>query len=151
MTLRIFGYFCLSVISGGILFAAFTLAWFAGDRRLPVEILQTDVLTPVVKPGGKLVVSVRVRYLRECKGHIDRALYDSHTHRFWLPDIDYERPPQGLGEFTYTTEIDVPDFFGSGPAEFRGVPTYACNPLQRYYWPITRDDIVVPFEVESPQ
>ncbi|AWN43186.1 hypothetical protein [Methylobacterium durans] len=151
MSLRIFGYFCLAVISSAILLAAGTLAWFAADRKLPVEIVSTDVLTPVVKPGGKLIVQTRIRYLRECNTHVDRAIYDSHTHRRFLPDIDYERPPQGLGEFTYTSEIDVPDFFGSGPAEFRAVPIYACNPLQRYYWPITRDDIVVPFEVESPQ
>lgn len=147
MGLRIFGYVCLTIISGAILSAAGVLAWFIADRKVPVELVRSEVLTPSVSPGGKLVIRQTLRYLRDCKAHIDRALYDDHTHRVFLPDIDYERPPQGLGEFTVTFEIDVPDWFEAGDGEYRAAPLYACNPVQRHYWPITRDETVIRFKI----
>lgn len=151
MSLRILGYLCLSVITGAILATGGLLAWFIADRRPPVELVRSELVTPVVKPGDKLVIRNTVRYLRDCKGHIDRALYDSRTHRAFLPDVDYERPLQGLGEFTYTTELDVPSYFESGPAHFRAVPSYYCNFVHTYYWPIERPEVIMRFEVASPQ
>ena len=31
--------------------------------------------------------------------------------------------------------------------ERRAAPLYACNPLQRHYWPITRDATVIRFQI----
>ena len=96
MGLRLFGYACLGIISAAILATAGTLAWFIADRGLPVEVSETTVLTPVVKPGGKLVIRQRLIYIRNCSAYVDRALFDAHTHRAILPPVRYERPPQGL-------------------------------------------------------
>ena len=38
----------------------------------------------------------------------------------------------------------MPLNFRSGPAEYRALPSYFCNPLQRYYWPITRPETIIP-------
>ena len=56
MAVRLFGYACLGIISGAILATAGVLAWFIADRGLPVEVPETTVLTPMVKPGGRLCI-----------------------------------------------------------------------------------------------
>lgn len=147
MMLRILGLTCLSLLSASILFIAGLLAWFAADRAMPVEVLSSEVLTPRVRPGDKLVIRQRVRYFRNCSAHVDRLLNDIHTHREFLRDIDYEYPPLGLGTRTITFEEDVPMNFGPGPGEYRAAPSYACNPLQKYYWPISRPETVLRFEI----
>ena len=147
MTLRVFGYFTLTLICGTILTVAGTFAWFAGDRAIPVEVLSSQVLTPRVRPGDKLVIRQRVRYLRNCAAHVDRALYDAHTHREFLRDVDYDQPPLGLGTKTITFEEDVPANFKGGTGEYRALPSYSCNPLQKYYWPITRPETLLRFEI----
>lgn len=147
MMLRILGLTCLSLVSASILSTAGTLAWFAADRSVPVEVLSSEVLTPRVRPGDKLVIRQRVRYIRNCSAHVDRLLNDSHTHREFLRDIDYEYPPLGLGTRTITFEEEVPANFGPGPGEYRAAPSYACNPLQKYYWPISRPETVLRFDI----
>lgn len=149
MSLRFFGYFCLTVICTAILGTASLLAYYAADRQVPVDVLETEVLTPVVKPGGKLIVRQVVRYGRECRGHVDRALYDSATHRKWLADVDYERPPRGLGDHTITFVEDVPSYFEAGPASYRATPVYSCNLVHQYFWPLTRGDTVIRFTIEG--
>jgi hypothetical protein len=149
MSLRIFGYACLMVICAAILGAASLLAYYAADRQVPVDVLESEVLTPIVRPGGKLIIRQKLRYTRECRGHIDRALYDSQTHRKWLSDVDYERPPRGLGEFTVTFVEDVPSYFDPGEASYRATPVYACNLLHQYVWPLVRNDTVLRFKVEG--
>ncbi|CAO4166175.1 hypothetical protein [Methylorubrum aminovorans] len=147
IAVRFFGYACLGIISAAILSTAGILAWFIADRGLPVEVPETTVLTPTVKPGGRLCIRQRVNYLRDCRGNVDRAMFDAHTHRVILPSVKYERPPQGLGQRVITTCFTVPDEFEPGPGEYHAAPEYACNPLQRYYWPITRAQNVVRFEI----
>ncbi|CAO4136732.1 hypothetical protein [Methylorubrum extorquens] len=101
--LRLFGYVCLGIISAAILASAGVLAWFIADRGLPVEVPETTVLTPTVRLGGRLCIRQKVNYLRDCRGNVDRALFDAHTHRVILPPVKYERPPQGLGSRVITT------------------------------------------------
>ncbi|WP_319802281.1 hypothetical protein, partial [Methylobacterium sp. W2] len=149
MIWRYFGYACLGIISGAILTIAAAFAYYAQDRHIPVEVSRTEVLTPVVKPGGKLIIRQTVRYLRDRRGHVDRVLYDAHTHRKWLSDVDYERPPRGLGEHVITFVEDVPSYFEAGDASYRAVPVYACNLVHQYLWPLTRDETVVRFTVEG--
>ncbi|WHQ70045.1 hypothetical protein [Methylorubrum extorquens] len=146
--LRLFGYACLGIISAAILATAGALAWFIADRGLPVEVSETTVLTPVVKPGGKLVIRQRLVYMRNCSAYVDRALFDAHTHRAILPPVRYERPPQGLGQRTITFSVTVPEEFEPGEGQYHAAPEYACNPLQRHYWPITRAQNVVRFQIE---
>lgn len=56
MMLRILGLTYLSLVSGSILATTGTLAWFAADRAVPVEVLSSKVLTPQVRPGDKRVI-----------------------------------------------------------------------------------------------
>lgn len=74
-------------------------------------------------------------------------LYDSHTHREFLRDVDYEYRPLGLGTRTITFGEEVPANFVPGPEEYRALPAYHCNPLQKYYWPITRPETVLRFDI----
>lgn len=149
MIVRIFGYASLGIISSTILTVAGFLCYWLADRHIPVEVSRTEVLTPVVKPGGKLIIRQTVKYLRDCRGHVDRVLYDAHTHRKFLSDVDYERPPRGLGEHVITFVEDVPSYFEAGDASYRAVPVYSCNLVHQYLWPLTRDDTVIRFKVEG--
>ena len=150
MIFRWIGYAVLCIISAAILAVAGLLAFFMTDREIPVVVLSTEVLTPTVKPGDKLVIRQRVRYTRDCGGHVDRALYDAVSSRQYLTDVDYERPPRGLGDFWLKFEETVPASFAAGEAQYRATPSYHCNPLQKYYWPITREDTVLKFKIEPP-
>ena len=147
MNLRLFGFFTLTLVCLAILSGAGAIAYWTLDREVPVEVQQIEVLTPEVKPGGSLLIRQRLDYIRECPAHVDRGVYDSATHREFLPDIDYERTPQGLGIHTVTFEVNVPKFFVPGPATYRARPVYTCNILQRAYWPITRPETVVGFRI----
>ncbi|WP_019906106.1 hypothetical protein [Methylobacterium sp. 77] len=109
MGLRIFGYAWLGGICLAIIIPAAFLCCRLADRHISVDVTSTEVLTPVVKPGGKLIIRQTIRYTRDCRGHVDRVLYDAHTHRKWLADVDYERPPRGLGEHVVTFVEDVPE------------------------------------------
>lgn len=154
MTLRILGGVCLALICAAIMLLAGTLAWFAADREVPTVVLSSEILTPRVRPGDKLVIRQRLKYVRACAAHVDRVLYDDHTHREFLRDVDYEYPPLGLGTRTVTFEEDVPLNFQTGFGEYRASPSYNCNPLQKYYWPITRPETVMKFEIvgnDAPQ
>lgn len=148
MSLRIIGYLCLTTISGSILFAAAILAWWAADRALPVKVHYSWLLETSVRPGSYLHIRQEVEYVRDCRAHVDRVVYDSHTHRYFPEDIDYERPPQGLGTHIITFKVWVPEDFQPGPAFYRATPAYSCNLLQKYYWPITRADTVIEFDIE---
>ena len=133
MIARLFGYTALAIISVAILGVAGVLAFFLADRAIPVLVLSTEILTPTVKPGGQLVIRQRVRYPRDCGGHVDRALYDRELSRQYLADVNYERPPRGLGDFSLKFEETVPVSFAVSEARYRATPTYWCNPLQWYY------------------
>lgn len=149
MNLRFFGFFALGVICAAILIPSAMICWWAADRHIPVDVLSTEIVTPVVKPGGKLIIRQTIRYTRDCRGHVDRVMYDSATHRKWLADVDYERPPRGLGEHVVTFVEDVPSYFEPGPASYRAVPVYSCNLVHQYLWPLTRDETVIRFKVEG--
>ncbi|ACK84646.1 hypothetical protein [Methylorubrum extorquens] len=146
--LWLFGYACLTIITGAILATAGVLAWFIADRGLPVDVKETTVLTPVVRPGSKLVIRQRLGCLRNCSAYIDRALFDAQMHRVILPAVRYERPPQGLGPRTITFTVTVREEFGPGAGEYRAALEYHFNPLQRHYWSITRAQNVVRFQIE---
>ncbi|GJD59841.1 hypothetical protein [Methylobacterium dankookense] len=147
MSLRLFGYACLAIIAGAIVSTALLIAWWAADRALPVRVHYSWLATENVTPGSYLHIRQEVEYVRDCRAHVDRVVYDSHTHRYFPEDIDYERPPQGLGTHVITFKIWVPEDFQPGPAFYRATPLYACNMLQRYYWPITRPDTVIEFDI----
>lgn len=149
MNLRVIGYFSLIVVCASILIPSAFLCYWLADRGIPVEVSRTEVLTPVVKPGGKLIIRQTVKYLRDCRGHVDRVLYDAHTHRKFLSDVDCERPPRGLGEHVITFVEDVPSYFEAGDASYRAVPVYACNLVHQYLWPLTRDETVIRFKIEG--
>lgn len=63
------------------------MVWFIADHGLPVEVPGTTALTPTVEPGGRLCIRQKVNYLRDCRGNVDRALFDARTHRVILPPM----------------------------------------------------------------
>lgn len=148
MALRTMWYSILLVVCVVIIGATGLVAFWVTDRALPVEVLDTEVVTPEVEPGGKLVIRQTVKYLRDCGAHADRTLWDDHTNRQWLMDIDYEKPPDGLGERPITFKVDVPFHFRPGKGRYQSAPIFWCNPIQKYFWPIDREPTVVWFRIK---
>jgi hypothetical protein len=149
MILRVLGTACIGLIGAACLGIAGLLAYWLSDREVPVETVQARVLTPIVEPGGKVQIEQTIRYTRECSAHIDRVLFDNHNHRKFLPGVDYERPPQGLGEFRIISVEDVPSYFDEGEANFRTIPIYHCNLVHRYFWPIAGPGTFLSFQVKQ--
>ncbi len=157
MIVRIVGYSALTIISSAILGTGGVLAWFLADRELPSVVLSSEVLTPRVKPGDRVIFRQRIDYKRDCGVHVDRYLYDrsaralppeqADIRREPLRDIDYDHPPLGLGKKTIIFDEEVPITFKPGPAEYRAVPSYWCNVIHKFYWPITRPVTILRFEV----
>ena len=87
-------------------------------------------------------------YLRELIHRHLSVHMSCGDHRKFLSDVDYERPPRGLGEFIITSVEDVPSYFEPGDAWYRAIPVYSCNPVHQHLWPLTRGETVIQFTVE---
>lgn len=131
----------VTIASFGVIGA--TLGMWSADREPPVHILRANVLNQTVKPGEDLRIQYTVQRVRSCHTHIDRILYDSTNMRRDLDDVDFSASPISNGESTYIMGVAIPRNFAQGPARYRTIATYSCNPLQRNFYPIvvTNDDI----------
>lgn len=139
----------LVMLLAAMVSGTFVVAIWITDRITPVTVQKTTLATPVVKPGGYIVIDQNIDYERDCAGHIDRWLYDSgqFKNRRQLEDIDYSTPPDGLGNKTLKTRERVPEDFVDGPAYYVASPRYFCNWVHRMFWPIARPSTIVEFQV----
>ncbi|KQT08539.1 hypothetical protein ASG40_11720 [Methylobacterium sp. Leaf399] len=148
MIWRCIAYLSLALISGAILTVATLTSYYLADRRSPIRVDSVEVLTPTVEIGGRLQIRTVLTYMRSCKIHSDRQMFDSANHRKLVEDVDFETAPAPLGEpQTIIQTFEVPAYFVPGKAIFQTFPWYACNAVHRYIWPIEPGGLTVEFEI----
>ncbi|MGU3493375.1 hypothetical protein ACLBXM_04965 [Xanthobacteraceae bacterium A53D] len=116
------------------------------DREPPVIVTDSRVLTPQVQPGGSLKVEVEILRTRRCETKVDRIVFDSTGARFVLEPVEFTSAGGGRGEERYANLIPIPRDAAPGPARYRSIATYRCNPLHRP-WPIVGEPREVAFEI----
>lgn len=142
MMWRIITFASVSVIAA-------TLGVWSSDHEPPTRLLKSEVLTPTVRPGGELRIHYTVQRFRSCRVHIDRILYDADRVRRDLEDLEYAAAPGVMGESSYTIAVTIPRNFAQGPARYREITTYFCNPLQMYFSAIVENGDPIKFKVEG--
>jgi hypothetical protein len=116
--------------------AAGAMGYWTADREDPVTIESIRAVTPLVAPGGKVEIRMRVDRHRSCHLHVEHLLVDVNGQRQLLPDLDFDSLPGPLGLDTFSDLYEVPATFAPGMACYRRISRYECNPIQRYFAPI---------------
>lgn len=112
-----------------------TLGMWAIEREPSTVMRRMEVVTPEVQPGGRLRIHYYVTRYKDCMIRIDRSIHDSQKVRYVLPDLDFTKAPGPIGEDDYVSETVIPNTLAEGPAYYRAITRYQCNPLHRF-WPI---------------
>lgn len=99
------------------------------DSEMPVMVRTAEAATPVVPAGGELRVEYTLERRRSCAVQSDRFIIDAQKVRFELPDLSI-RAGLPLGPDHYVVPVDVKPEAAPGPAFYRTVTNYRCNPLQ---------------------
>lgn len=123
------------------------LASMAMDRTPPVRVVSREVVSPVVRPGGELLVRTKRIRDRQCELVRRYVVYDAtgKRHEYWPEPADAFGH---LGPDDDVTAIPVP--FDAAPGRARSVAIFAwdCNPLQRALgWSITWVAPTLEFEI----
>jgi hypothetical protein len=129
----------------GFSFIAALLGAWSTDRSSPIDVLKTEVLTPIVGPGGELCISQEFVRRESCRTRLQRVLVDSTRERYVMPDLELWAATGPLGRDVYKTCTPIPLKFAAGPASYRAVTEYVCNPLHNL-WPVVRAADEVTFE-----
>jgi len=131
--------FCVVVFCFG------ALGFWTADRKPPVEVLATDLITKEVAPGGELLVKRTVSRDRQCATKVDRIFVDSQGFRYVLDNQSFSIFGP-LGTDSYVTSTPVPMQMAKGPAKYYAAVEYNCNPVQAV-WPIRRSSVPIDFIV----
>lgn len=108
--------------------------WAIVDRE-PIVTLESEIVTPIVAPGGVFSVRYHVRWQSECKVTGYRFIIDAAGQQYTIaPDARYVRPED---EPDFFINIPISESARPGPAFYRATILYECNPLQRLF-PLTR-------------
>lgn len=137
---------------GGLGLICWQLGWWTADRTPPTDMIERIVETPQVPQGGTLRVRAVFVPTKNCQIHADRFLIDRTDAIFpILPPTDFAAGNAAIGlEESYVTRVHIPKEMALGPATYRAITTYWCNPIH-HIWPITREPQDVRFEVvEGP-
>lgn len=121
-----------------VIFLAGWLGTEVGNREVPVRLISSEVMTPVVAPGEQARVRFKIYRSKSCGVHVERMLFDSAGNRFVLPDIDFPSGILPLGEDLSTVFFTVPsrDMDGTpvkGKALYRHVNFYNCTFMQKFF------------------
>jgi hypothetical protein len=133
MMLRVF-----SVIAAGALVAtAGSLGFMAGDRSIPIQVIERSVLDDNARPGGEVVLRYRAVQHRRCDIHTDRVIFDSRGERHLLPALEFKAGIGGkVGEQQeYVVKIKLPVDIAFGKARYETSTVYVCNLVHRL-WPV---------------
>jgi hypothetical protein len=124
------------------------LGSLAADRDLPVVIYTAEAATPIVSPGAELRIEYTLLRRRSCEVNSDRFIFDSQKTRFEVPDLNI-RAGLATGPDHYVVPVNVKPETAPGPAIYRTITNYICNPLQRI-WPIEGGVRDISFIVAKP-
>lgn len=107
--------------------------WAIVDRH-PIRDIESEIVTPIVQPGGVFSIRYHVRWSSECKVTGYRFLIDSAGQQYTIaPDSRYVHPAD---EPDFFINIPISESARPGPAFYRATILYECNPLQRLF-PLT--------------
>ena len=120
----------------------------AADRDLPVVIYTAEASSPIVSPGSELRIEYTLLRKRSCEVSSDRFIIDSRKTRHELPDLNIKAGLE-IGQDHYFVPIDVKPEVAPGPAVYRTITSYVCNPLQRMF-PIAAGQRDIGFIVRTP-
>lgn len=104
----------------------------AADRDLPVVVYTAEASSPIVAPGSELRIEYTLLRKRSCEVSSDRFIIDSKKTRHELPDLNI-RAGLDIGQDHYFVPVDVKPEVAPGPAVYRTITSYICNPLQRVF------------------
>lgn len=107
------------------------------ERTPPVDVLNSQVLTPIVRPGGDLRVQYEAYRRANCRSRFQRTYRDYDNARYALDDIDIWLSPAPIGRDQYVSVIPISPRAAQGQAGFRAITVYICNPLH-HIWPIVQ-------------
>lgn len=105
------------------------LGLWISDGQPPVVTIHAEPLHPIVRPGGTLEIEYHVERYRSCSSRIERILLDSRRVRTNLDDLDYAAAPGPIGRDIYIARIPIPSTFATGPAFYRIINRFVCNPV----------------------
>ncbi len=120
-------WFALSVVG----FAAYSAYWIWGDRQIPVEHPQTNLLTKNVVRGSALTVEYFINRTRNCPTRVERTIIDGAGIAHPVDDKTFRfQGPPGPDHFVRVQL--VPMTSTPGPSKYRVVLIYRCNFFQRF-------------------
>jgi hypothetical protein len=125
--------------------------YWAQDRSPPVETHHIEAVNSPVPPGATLKIRYDITRHRVCHVRLQQFIFDGENTRFAVNTTDLPTDPAGLGEEKYAVPVDIPTLASPGPARYRAVRSYTCNPLQFMLdWPIPMITTDVAFEIRAP-
>lgn len=123
------------------------LGWWIAQRTPPVDLIEWELLTPVVRPGQDLKVRYSVLRRESCETRYQRTYRDGEGARFVLDEhILISTGP--MGRDSYVSLVTISHRAVQGDATFRGVIMYNCNPVHSI-WPIVQVLPPVKFRIEG--
>ena len=136
---------CIAIITG--LLAAY-LGYMVGDREVPFVQQWAEEAPPNPVEGQEIVITWHGARYRQCPGTVKRTIVDYCKEVHTLEPVPAINQP-GDTDGTFTRAFRVPAHIAHGPAEYRAVTEFVCNPLQRW-WPIVSPGIPVKMNIGDP-
>jgi hypothetical protein len=106
------------------------LGYWAQDWDDPITDYKAQMVTTQAEQGSMLKVRHSFIRRRKCHVHLEQFVFDGDGVRTIFPDEDYTVSPGQLGEDNFVTAVQLPLTTAIGPARYRAVRSYTCNPLQ---------------------
>lgn len=117
------------------------LFWMLLDREPPYSEHAGKTIPHEVKAGDQITVEWQMRVNRVCPGYIAREIVDSQNV-LWnydvQPSIRREQQFDVAGAPRLTRlrrSFTIPEQAAPGPARYRSLSCYICNPIQQL-WPV---------------
>lgn len=137
-----------------ILFVAPVL-WMAMDRQPPYTGHVGRLIPPDPRPGDPVSVEWKLTIHRVCDGWVQREVIDSQG-----VICVYERQPairrdqlfgqqKGSEADRLNRQFRICERAATGPARYRAITCYECNPLQRW-WPVCTRTPDINFTIRPP-
>jgi hypothetical protein len=117
------------------------LFWMLLDREPPYVEHIGKVIPPEVQAGDQITVEWQMKINRVCPGYIAREVVDSQNV-LWNYDVqpsvrrEQQFDVSGIPRLTkLRRSFVIPEQAAPGPARYRSLACYVCNPIQQL-WPI---------------
>lgn len=128
------------------LFLIGPITYMALDRTPPLVPYIGEMVPNKASPGDTVRIDFTVNVNRQCRGTVHREIVDSSRVVHILESI-----PSVIRdtEFHVSRRLQIPYNLSWGPARYRVIVHYVCNPLQNW-WPIEVRSPDIVFTVVPP-